>query len=171
MRRKNKCKWKKEKLKYNSLRSIIVFVQGSWWRLAIVSSLFNALKLFCVMLHLFQSVLRGDFEMALFGLILRELLSVWIEVAEVLVLGQEGREDVEFSAREVDLHDPLLLVWLRMLQMVFEDSEWIYIGVCRLTGGMTLFRVGGYFPKYFHLWSRGTCAACLFSCNQPFVLV
>ena len=34
------------------------------------------------------------------------------------------------SAREANRHDPQLLVQLQMLQMIFEDSKCIYIGLC-----------------------------------------
>ena len=55
------------------------------------------------------------------------------EVAEIFALGQEGRKNVELSASGTDLHNPQLLVC--MLQMVFEDSNCIYIGLCRSLGG------------------------------------
>ena len=48
---------------------------------------------------LFQSVLRGEFEVILLGFILSDLLTVWSEIAQVLALGQEEREDVKLSAR------------------------------------------------------------------------
>ena len=75
------------------------------------------------LLTVFQSVLHGEVEGALFGFNLSELLSVWSELAEVVVLGQEGSDDVEFSARETNFHNPQLLVLLRMLQMIFDNNR------------------------------------------------
>ena len=136
-----------------------------------MSSVFNVMERSCVLFLMFRCVLRGEVEVALCGLILSKLLSAWSEVAEVLALGREGPEDVAFSAREADLHDSQFLVRPRMLQMVFEHSKCVHIGLCRLIGGVIFFRGGGgRFLMYFNLWPRGTCAACLSSCTQLFVL-
>ena len=91
--------------------------------------------------------------MALFGLILSELSSVWNEVPKVFTLGQEGRKNVEFSASGTDLHNSQLLVW--MLQMVFEDSKCLYIGLCRFMGGVTSFCGGGLFSDVYSFISPG----------------
>ena len=89
-----------------------------------------------MLFFLFQSVLPGKVEVALCDLILSELFSVWSEVTEVFALGEEVREDVELSARETDLHIFQLLVRLCMFQMLFEDSNCAYNGLCQSMGGV-----------------------------------
>ena len=124
-----------------------------------------------MLIFLFQSVLPGEVEVVLSDLILSELLSVWSEVTEVFALGEEVREDVELSARETDLHISQLLVRLRMLHMLFEDSKCAYNGLCQCMGGVAVFPGADFFRCIFicvlnrrvlRAWSVVFCICVLF---------
>ena len=147
-------------------------VQGSIRRLAVASTVFNVLiKAFvCFFLLLLQSFLREEVEVAFFGPIVSDFFSERSEVAQIPPGGRDGREEIEMDAREADFHNPQLLVRLRIVQMLYEDSKCVNTGFCRSRGGVNLSRGGG-FSMYVHSCAQVTCTSCLFSCNQHLCVV
>ena len=107
----------------------------------------------------------------MFGHILSELLLVWSEIAEVLAFGQKGRKHIELSARKIDFHNLQLLVQLRMIQIVFEDINCIYINLGWFLGGLTFFHGTGVYPMSTHSCPQVACTWCLFSCFQHLCVV